>query len=74
MHYGNKCKFCKPFLIFPHPELKWIDSNCDLGETDPATGPGNDEAVMPFISSASIACGFHAGDPLTIERTIRSAM
>ncbi len=52
----------------------YIDINCDLGETDPATGPGNDEAVMPFISSASIACGFHAGDPLTIERTIRSAM
>ncbi|MGE5347751.1 MAG: LamB/YcsF family protein [Actinomycetota bacterium] len=52
----------------------FIDINCDLGETDPATGPGNDEAVMPFISSASIACGFHAGDPLTIERTIRSAM
>ncbi|NLE36149.1 MAG: hypothetical protein GX622_13695 [Bacteroidales bacterium] len=33
----------------------YIDINCDLGETDPATGPGNDEAVMPFISSARIA-------------------
>ena len=74
MHHGNKNKFCRPFLISHHPELKCIDSNCDLGETDPATGPGNDEAVMPFISSAGIACGFHAGDPLTIERTIRSAM
>ena len=52
----------------------YIDINCDLGETDPAAGPGNDEALMPFITSASIACGFHAGDPLTIERTVRSAM
>jgi len=52
----------------------YIDINCDLGETDPAASPGNDEALMPFITSASIACGFHAGDPLTIERTVRSAM
>ena len=52
----------------------YIDINCDLGETDPAARPGNDEAIMPFISSVSIACGFHAGDPLTIERTIRSAI
>lgn len=52
----------------------YIDINCDLGEADPTTGPGNDEAIMPFISSASIACGFHAGDPLTMERTIRSAI
>lgn len=52
----------------------YIDINCDLGEADPTTGPVNDEAIMPFISSASIACGFHAGDPLTMERTIRSAI
>ena len=51
-----------------------IDINCDLGEMDPAAGPGNDEAIMPFISSVNIACGFHAGDPLTIEKTIRSAI
>ncbi|MCA1742333.1 MAG: LamB/YcsF family protein, partial [Bacteroidales bacterium] len=52
----------------------YIDINCDLGEMDPAAGPGNDEAIMPFISSVNIACGFHAGDPLTIERTVRSAI
>jgi UPF0271 protein len=52
----------------------YIDINCDLGEADLATGPGNDEAIMPFISSASIACGFHAGDPLTMERTVLSAI
>ena len=51
-----------------------IDINCDLGETSLADGPGNDEAIMPFISSVNIACGFHAGDPLTIEQTVRSAI
>ncbi len=52
----------------------YIDINCDLGESDPAAGPGGDEAIMPFISSANIACGFHAGDPLTIEKTVLSAI
>ena len=42
-----------------------IDFNCDLGE-----GIGNDEAIMPFISSASIACGYHAGDQKTMAKTI----
>ena len=42
-----------------------IDFNCDLGE-----GTGNDEAIMPFISSASIACGYHAGDDYTMKKTI----
>ena len=51
-----------------------IDINCDLGETSLADGPGNDEVIMPFISSVNIACGFHAGDPLTIEQTVRSAI
>jgi UPF0271 protein len=52
----------------------YIDINCDLGERDPADKTGNDEALMPYISSVNIACGFHAGDPLTIEKTIRSAI
>ena len=33
-------------------------------------GIGNDEAIMPFISSANIACGFHAGDDITMDKTI----
>src|SRR5215217_2259689 len=41
------------------------DINCDMGE-----GIGNDEALMPFISSANIACGFHAGNESTMEETI----
>jgi UPF0271 protein len=48
-----------------------IDLNCDLGEN---VGPANDEAIMPWITSANIACGFHAGDPVTIEKTILLAL
>ncbi|MEL1264062.1 5-oxoprolinase subunit PxpA [Pseudoxanthomonas putridarboris] len=42
-----------------------IDFNCDLGEDC-----GDDAALLPFISSASIACGFHAGSPETMRRTV----
>jgi 5-oxoprolinase (ATP-hydrolysing) subunit A len=43
-----------------------IDFNCDLGE-----GCGNDAAIMPWITSANIACGAHAGDHQTIRETLR---
>ena len=46
-----------------------IDINCDLGE-----GMPNDAALMPYISSANIACGFHAGDEETMRRTIALAI
>lgn len=46
-----------------------IDLNCDLGEGFP-----NDAALMPLISSANIACGFHAGDTETMRRTINMAV
>lgn len=42
-----------------------IDINCDTGE-----GIGNDEELMPFITSVSIACGYHAGDEHTMRETI----
>src|SRR5688572_9227237 len=42
-----------------------IDINCDMGE-----GMGNDEAIMPFITSANIACGYHAGDKETMRSTM----
>jgi UPF0271 protein len=45
--------------------MKTIDINCDMGE-----GAGNDAAIMPFISSANIACGYHAGDEETMRQTI----
>ena len=46
-----------------------VDINCDVGE-----GLGNEAALMPFISSCSIACGAHAGDDLTITETIKLAI
>src|SRR5689334_7081146 len=45
-----------------------IDLNCDLGEEI-----GNDEAIMPFVTSANIACGLHAGDPAIMRTTIQLA-
>ena len=45
-----------------------IDLNCDMGENI-----GNDEAIMPDITSANIACGFHAGDARTMQTTVRLA-
>lgn len=45
--------------------MKKIDINCDMGE-----GVGNDEEIMPYISSANIACGYHAGDENTMKHTI----
>jgi len=46
-----------------------IDLNCDMGEAT-----GNDEAIMPFISSANIACGYHAGDAKTMWQTTELAV
>ena len=45
--------------------MKTIDINCDLGE-----GIGNDELIMPYISSANVACGYHAGDEKTMKQTV----
>ena len=42
-----------------------IDLNCDMGESYGAWTMGNDAAVLAFVSSANIACGFHGGDPAT---------
>jgi UPF0271 protein len=50
-----------------------IDLNCDMGESFGAYRIGDDEAVMPNITSANIACGFHGGDPSVLRRTLRLA-
>ena len=44
--------------------------NCDLGESYGSWTMGMDHQVMPFINQANIACGFHGGDPVTIQRTL----
>ena len=47
-----------------------VDLNCDLGESFGAYTIGMDEAVIPLITSANIACGYHAGDPLVMAKTV----
>ncbi len=54
--------------------MKKIDLNCDMGESFGAWKMGADAGVMPYISSANVACGFHAGDPATIRKTVRLAV
>lgn len=51
--------------------MKWVDLNSDVGESFGAYKLGDDERLMPFISSANIACGFHAGDYMTINKTVK---
>jgi 5-oxoprolinase (ATP-hydrolysing) subunit A len=52
---------------------KSIDLNCDMGESYGVWTMGSDAEVMPYITSANIACGFHAGDPATIRKTVALA-
>jgi UPF0271 protein len=54
--------------------MKKIDLNCDMGESYGAWKMGADAEVMPHISSANVACGFHGGDPATIRKTVRLAL
>jgi UPF0271 protein len=50
-----------------------VDINCDMGESYGSYKLGRDAEVMQYISSANIACGWHAGDPMVIEQTVRLA-
>jgi UPF0271 protein len=47
-----------------------MDINCDMGESFGAYELGMDKEIMKFISSANVACGWHAGDPMVMERTV----
>ncbi len=49
-----------------------IDLNSDIGESFGAYCMGDDEAVMDAVTSANVACGFHAGDPLVMKKTIKN--
>ena len=49
------------------------DLNADLGESFGAWRMGDDDLLLAQVSSCNIACGFHAGDPLTMERTVAAA-
>ena len=50
-----------------------IDLNCDLGESFGAYTIGMDDKVIPLISSCNIACGYHASDPLVMQKTVAMA-
>lgn len=54
-------------------KMKQIDLNSDVGESFGRYKLGLDEEVIPLISSANIACGYHAGDPTVMRRTIALA-
>lgn len=50
-----------------------VDLNADLGESFGAWTLGDDEALLDVVTSANVACGFHAGDPRTMARTVAAA-
>jgi UPF0271 protein len=54
--------------------LNAIDVNVDMGESFGRWNLGDDASLMPHISSANIACGFHAGDPGAMRRTVAAAV
>jgi UPF0271 protein len=51
-----------------------VDLNSDLGEGYGRWALGDDDALLEVVTSANVACGFHAGDPATIDRTVRTAV
>ncbi len=51
-----------------------IDLNCDMGESFGAYSIGMDDQVMKHITSANIACGWHAGDPMVMDKTVKLAV
>src|SRR4029077_2443240 len=53
---------------------KTIDLNCDMGESYGRWTLGADEAIMPLISSANVAWGFHGGDPHVMRKTVELAL
>ena len=50
--------------------MRGIDVNCDMGESFGPYAMGRDSEVMPHITSANVACGWHAGDPSVMDRTV----
>ncbi|MDQ5915503.1 MAG: 5-oxoprolinase (ATP-hydrolyzing) subunit, partial [Pseudomonadota bacterium] len=54
--------------------MKQLNLNADLGESFGAWEMGSDAELLQIVGSANIACGFHAGDPLVMRRTVRQAL
>jgi UPF0271 protein len=56
-----------------HMKKTAVDLNCDLGESFGVYGLGRDEEILGIITSANVACGFHAGDPHVMRETVAMA-
>ncbi|MBI1396581.1 MAG: 5-oxoprolinase subunit PxpA [Betaproteobacteria bacterium] len=54
--------------------MRIVDLNADLGESFGAWKMGDDERLLEVVTSANVACGFHAGDPVTIRHTVHEAV
>ncbi|KAI1771002.1 LamB/YcsF [Hypoxylon cercidicola] len=54
-------------------ESRWVEINCDMGEGFGRWKMGPDEELMSIVNVANVACGFHAGDPSTMVKTVRLA-
>ncbi|WP_085829115.1 LamB/YcsF family protein [Clostridium massiliodielmoense] len=54
--------------------MNFIDLNCDMGESFGAYTIGNDKQILKYITSANIACGFHAGDADVMSETVKMAL
>lgn len=63
----------KEQIVGDTPDARSIDLNCDAGESFGPWPMGNDEALIPLMTSVNIACGAHAGDPMVMRRTIELA-
>ena len=50
-----------------------VDLNSDLGESFGRYTLGNDDKIIPLVTSANVACGFHASDPVVMDKTIAMA-
>ncbi|MAG97388.1 MAG: 5-oxoprolinase subunit PxpA [Alphaproteobacteria bacterium] len=50
-----------------------VQINCDMGEAYSIYSCGDDGAIMPYVSQANVACGFHASDPTVMRKTVRLA-
>jgi UPF0271 protein len=56
------------------PQKRSLDLNCDMGESYGLWSVGSDAALLDYVTSANIACGFHAGDPGTMHKTVKLAI
>lgn len=53
--------------------MKFVDLNCDMGESFGVYKLGHDEQAMPYVTSINVACGFHASDPVNMLKTVALA-